>query len=149
MKQIAVGITLFAVLVLAGCGGGNSSQSGTVNGNWTASLMDNGTSTPVFAFTTVLSESTGSSLNVTQFKFTSSSPCFVSGETETGGFSLTGDFNGNVKGAFQMAVQSGNPSGNTLTLQGTANGNTITGTWILSGVSSGCTGSGNFTMTRM
>jgi hypothetical protein len=29
------------------------------------------------------------------------------------------------------------------------NNNAITGTWTLTGVTSGCTGSGNFTMTKM
>ncbi|MGA8621264.1 MAG: hypothetical protein WB660_22415 [Candidatus Sulfotelmatobacter sp.] len=37
---------------------------------------------------------------------------------------------------------------NVLTLQGTANGNIITGTWALTGVSD-CGGNGNFTITRM
>ena len=41
------------------------------------------------------------------------------------------------------------PSGNSLKLNGTvANGNTITGTWTLTG-SSGCAGSGTFTMTKV
>jgi hypothetical protein len=38
---------------------------------------------------------------------------------------------GNVTGEFQFSVMSGSPSGNTLTLSGTANGNTISGTWFL------------------
>jgi hypothetical protein len=33
-------------------------------------------------------------------------------------------------------------------LSGTANGNTISGTWSLTG-GAGCTGSGNFIMTKM
>jgi hypothetical protein len=45
-------------------------------------------------------------------------------------------------------VTSGNPSGNTLTLNGTVNGNTITGTWQLVG-GTGCTGNGNFTVAKM
>jgi hypothetical protein len=47
-----------------------------------------------------------------------------------------------------MNVQSGSPSGNTLALAGTTSGNTISGTWTLTG-SSGCTGNGTFTMTKM
>lgn len=47
-----------------------------------------------------------------------------------------------------MTVQSSTPTGNTLTLTGAVTGNTITGTWTLTG-SSGCTGSGAFTMTKM
>lgn len=148
MKHLGMAVLFLAALALGGCGGGNSS-GGTVNGNWTASLMGSGSSTPVFAFSTSLTQSTGTTLSVTNFTFTTASPCFVSGGTETGGFTLAGNFSGNVTGALQMTVQSGNPGGNTLTLQGSVNNNTITGTWVLSGVTSGCTGSGNFTMTKM
>jgi hypothetical protein len=69
----------------------------------------------------------------------------VSGETESGSFAFTGDFNGKVTGTFTFNVVSGSPSGNTLKLMGTVNGNAITGTWTLTG-GTGCTGSGNFTM---
>jgi hypothetical protein len=77
------------------------------------------------------------------------SPCFVSGETATTSLVLSGNSSGSVAGAFQLTVKSGNPSGDTLTLQGTVTNNTITGTWTLVGISSGCSGSGNFTATKM
>jgi hypothetical protein len=150
MKCLSIVMVLAAALMLGGCGGGNSSSnSGSVNGNWTASLMSSASTSPVLTFSTTFTQTSGTSLNVTQFNFTTSSPCFVSGETETGGFVLSGNFNGSVTGALQMTIQSGNPSGNTLTLQGQVNNNAISGTWTLSGVSSGCTGSGSFTMTKM
>jgi hypothetical protein len=38
---------------------------------------------------------------------------------------------------------------NTLTMQGTINNNTVTGTWTLTGLTSGCSGSGTFTMNKM
>jgi hypothetical protein len=53
-----------------------------------------------------------------------------------------------VNGKFGMTVESGSPAGNTLALSGTANGNTISGTWALTG-SGGCTGNGAFTMTKV
>jgi hypothetical protein len=149
MKTICTAALLACVLMFAGCGGGNSSSAATVNGNWNASLMSSGSSNPVFAFTTNLTASNGTSLDVTHFTFTTSSPCFAAGETETGGFALAGNFNGNVTGTLQMTVQSATPSGNTLTLQGQVNNNVINGTWVLSGVTAGCTGSGNFTMNKM
>jgi hypothetical protein len=150
MKPIGIAALLSAALMLGGCGGGNSSSNAaTVNGNWNASLMSSASSSPIFAFTTNLTESSGTSLSVTHFTFTTTSPCFAGGETETGGFVLSGNFNGNVTGALQMTVQSGTPGGNTLTLQGQVNNNAISGTWVLSGVTTGCTGSGNFTMTKM
>jgi hypothetical protein len=148
MRYSGIALLLSVALAFGGCGGGNS-NAGSINGNWTAALMSSGSSTPVLTFTTNLTQSSGTSVSVTHFNFTTSSPCFVSDQTETGGFSLAGNFNGSVTGALQMTVQSGNPSGNTLTLQGQANNNTVTGTWVLSGVSAGCTGSGSFTMSRM
>jgi hypothetical protein len=146
MRKLAVALLLGLGLILLGCG--NDKNSGNINGNWTATLTD-GSGGQVFAFTTALA-ATGSSgtLTVNNFHFSTNTPCFVSGETESGTFALSGDFNGNVSGQFGMSVLSGSPGGNTLTLTGTVSGNTISGTWILAG-SSGCGGNGKFTMTRM
>jgi hypothetical protein len=141
-------ILLGLALVLGGCGNSNSTNSGNINGNWTATLT-NPDSTPAFAFTTTFTQMSGSSVSVTNLTFTTASPCFVSGETETASFILSGNFSGSVAGAFQLTVKSGNPSGDTLTLDGTVNNNTITGTWTLVGISSGCSGSGNFVVTKM
>ncbi len=144
MKKFAAAAFILLALTLVGCGGGNN--SGNINGNWTASLTD-GSGTQMFAFQTSFVESSAGSLSVNNFSFSTNSPCFVSGDTESGTFVLGGDFNGNVSGQFGMTVQSGTPSGNTLILAGKANGNTITGTWTLTG-GSGCTGTGNFTLTK-
>jgi len=141
MKTLAVAILLVAALTLAGCGSSNPTN---INGNWTATL----TGSQTFNFTTSIIENSDGTVSVSKFSFSSNSSCFVSGETETGTFALSGNFNGKVTGKFGMIVTStGTPSGNTLTLTGDANGNTITGTWTLTG-SSGCTGSGNFTMNK-
>jgi hypothetical protein len=145
MRRLAVAVLLVMGLALAGCGS-NSKSSGNINGNWTATLTDTG-GLQVFSFTTALVQNSDGTVSTTQFTFTSSSPCFVSGETESGTFVLSGDLNGNVTGQFGLLVQSGTPSGNGLTLTGTVNGNTITGTWTLAG-GTGCTGSGNFSMTK-
>src|SRR5215471_4616996 len=106
-----------------------------------------GGNSPVFAFGASMTANNDGSLNITNFSFTTSSPCFAA-ETESGSFTLGGNFNGSVSGKFGMTVQSSTPTGNTLTLSGAVSGNTITGTWTLTG-SSGCTGSGSFTMTKM
>ena len=140
------GIALLFGSLLVGCGT-NSNKTTTINCNWTATLMDTG-GAQAFAFTTSLAESGGGSVNVSNFSFSTNSPCFVSGQTETGTFTLAGDFNGNVSGKFGLNVQSASPAGNTLTLSGTVAGNTIAGTWSLTG-GSGCTGNGGFTMNRM
>jgi len=143
---LTTAVTLLFGLFLAGCGASNTKAT-TINGNWTATLMNTG-GTQAFAFTTSLVESGSGTVNVTNFSFSTNSPCFVSGETETGTFTLSGDFGGNVNGKFGLNVQSSSPAGNTLTLTGTAAGNTITGTWSLTG-GSGCAGNGAFTMMRM
>jgi hypothetical protein len=147
MKLYALILIVISGMLLASCGGGNNSNSSSINGHWTAALT-NPDGSPAFDFTTNFTQMSGSGVSVTNFNFTTTSPCFAGGATETGSFGLSGDFNGNVTGQFGMMIQSSNPSGNTLTLQGNVKSNTITGTWTLTGVTSGCTGSGSFTMNK-
>src|SRR3979411_44942 len=143
MKKLAVAILLVAGLTLVGCG---SSNHGNINGNWTATLTDSTSGSQVFAFTTSIVENSDGTLSISKFSFSTEEWCFGAGETESGTFALSGNFNGNVTGTFGMAVKSGSPSGNQLTLAGKINGNTITGTWTL--VGTGCTGSGTFTTNK-
>ena len=145
MKRLAKAMLLMVCLTLVGCGLG-SSDSSNINGTWNATLIDTNDTT-VFSFGTSLVVNNNGSLSITNFNFTTNSPCFVSSGTESGSFTLSGDFNGNVNGKFGFVVQSSSPIGNTLTLSGTANGNTISGNWTLTG-GTGCTGSGSFTMIR-
>jgi hypothetical protein len=145
MKKLAVALLLAAGLVLVGCGSNNSNSS-NINGNWTAVLTNSSDGSQAFTFTTSITENNDGTLSVTNLTISSSS-CFVSGETESGSFALGGNLNGNVTGQFQFKVLSASPSNNVLTLTGTANGNTIKGTWTLTG-GTGCQGSGNFTMTK-
>lgn len=147
MKSIGIMFLVAAALALAGCG---SSSTNNVNGNWTAALMSpaNGTN-PVFNFNVTLSQTSGSSLSVSNLNFTTSSPCFSGGATATGGFTLSGTMNGVTSGGFQMNIQSTPTAGsNLLTMQGTVNNNTITGQWTLTGTGAGCTGTGSFTMNK-
>jgi len=135
---------------MVGCSSGNGSNSTNVNGTWSASLTDSQSGQTTYAFTTTLTEVSGGSVSISNFTFTSTGSCFVEGQTtESGTFTLSGDFNGNVKGTFGMTIQSTTGGGPQLTLQGgVGSNNTITGTWSLSGAT-GCSGSGNFTFTRM
>lgn len=143
MRKLAVAMLLVVGLVTVGCGT-NSNKSGNVSGTWSAML----TGTQNFSFTTALVDKGDGTVNVTKLSFSTNSECFVSGDTETGTFGLSGDLNGNVQGKFGMTITSGTPSGNVLTLTGTVNGGTVSGTWLLTGGAS-CNGSGNFTMTKM
>jgi hypothetical protein len=142
MKKLAVAWLVAMVLTLVGCGSNDS--KGNINGTWTAVLSD-----ASFSFGTSVAVNNDGTLSVSQFSFSTNGPCFVSGETESGSFAFTGDFNGNVRGHFDYKVVSGSPNGNTLTLTGTWNGNTIAGNWSLTGGNpTGCQGSGTFTMTK-
>lgn len=146
MKKLAVAMLLMMGLAMVGCGS-NSNNGGNINGNWTATLADT-SQNPVFNLSMHLTDNGNGTVNVANLTFSSNSSCFVSGTTETGTFGLTGNFNGNVSGTFGMTITSGSPSGNVLTLTGTVNGGTVSGKWTLTG-SAECTGSGNFTMTKM
>lgn len=147
MKKFAVAMVLVVGLTLLGCGS-NNPQNGNINGTWTAVLADtpNGEN---LNFATTLTVNNDGSLSISNFSFSSSSQCFVSGETESGTFALSGDLNSNVTGQFTFKVTSGSPTGNVLALTGKANGNTITGQWTLTGgTPSGCSGAGTFTLTK-
>ena len=146
MQRFAAVFVVFICMALIGCGSNNSNAS-NINGTWNATLTSGGNTT-VFSFGTSLHVNGDNSLTVSNFQFTTSSSCFVSGETESGSFTLSGNSNGAMNGKFGMNVQSGTRSGNTLAMSGTASGNTISGTWTLNG-SGGCTGNGTFTMTKM
>jgi hypothetical protein len=145
MKQFAVAVLLAVGLILVGCGSNNSTPA-NLNGTWNATLIDSNNVT-AFSFGTSLVANGDGSLSISNFTFTSNSPCFVSGETASGSFKLSGNFNGNVNGTFGFVVNSGTPAGNTITLTGMATGNTISGKWTMNGT--GCSGSGTFTMTKM
>jgi hypothetical protein len=148
MKQLGIALVLALGLMLSACG---SSSSSNVNGNWTATLT-NADGSPAFGFTTSLTQNSDSTLSVTNLSFTTSSACFPNGATATGGVTLSGTTNGITNGGFQLILSSSSDplSRNVLTLNGTIqNSNTITGNWTLAGIASGCSGNGNFTMTKM
>jgi len=126
--KLRIGLMLVLALVLAACGGGNSKQD-MLSGNWTVALSDpNGS--PALAFTTTLHQSDGNStVNVTNLDFTTNQSCSPSSSTATGAFVLSGNFNGQTSGSFQMTVQSDTTAAtsNLLTLQGADHNNVISG----------------------
>ena len=148
VKPVVIALVLGLGLILAGCGtsSGNNSNSSAINGNWTASLT-NPDGTQEFNFTTTLTSTSSTGVTVSNLTFTTQSPCFSGGTTASGAFTLTGTTMGVTSGGYQMTIQSVPPA-NTLTLTGTLTNTTITGTWTLAGVMSGCNGNGNFTMTH-
>jgi len=145
LKRIGIIVLVAVGLTAAGCGGGSGPGSGNINGTWSATLSNMDGST-AYSFTSTFTQGSGSSVSFTNFTFSSAGPCFASEETtETGSFGLAGNFNGAVSGTFAMTISTMFPSAmnNVLTLQGTVNGNTISGTWILAG-GTGCNGNGTF-----
>ena len=148
-KPIWTIVLLTLVIATVGCSSNNGSNT-NINGNWSATFTDSQNAPAIYAFTTTFTEASGGAVSITNFTFTSTGSCFVEGQTnETGNFTLSGDFSGNVKGTFGMTISATDSSGSQLVLQGGVGANnTITGTWSLSG-STGCSGSGNFTFTRM
>jgi hypothetical protein len=146
LRQFGIAAILVMGFVLAGCG---NNGSGNINGNWTATLTNPDT-TPAFAFTTTFTGANAGALTISSFSFTTSGTCFASGTTtEAGTVSLSGNYNGSVTGSFGMTITDMLPGGvsNALALDGKVAGNTITGTWSLTG-GSGCTGNGVFTANK-
>jgi hypothetical protein len=145
MKILANLLLASLMLFLVACA---NSNNGNINGNWTAALLESNSGQPVFDFNLTLAEMSGGGLSITNLNFTTATPCFVSGSTATGGFTLSGNTNGVTSGGFQMTIQSAGSATNVMTLQGSVSNNTISGTWTLSGTTSGCSGAGTFTMNR-
>ncbi len=141
-KQLATIALLALALALSGYGS-NKPATDNINGSWNASL-NNTDGSSAFTFTTTLTQSSGASLTFTNFTFTTTSPCFSDQTSETGSFGFSGNLNGNVTGTFEMTITTIFPTtNNVLTLNGSVNGNQISGTWTLTGVT-GCSGNGTF-----
>ena len=140
MKRLWIVLGLAALL--AAC----STDHSSINGTWTAVLSDtNGAQ--AFNFTTALTAVSNNGLNVTNLSFNTQEACFPGTSTATGAFVVSGTFNGVSGGGFQMTVDSSSGS-NQLQLNGTVHNNSISGTWTLTGSTSGCTGAGTFTMNK-
>ena len=148
-KPIGIMLLLAGLgVAMLGCGG--SSSSTNINGNWSASLTNSPTGPTIYAFTTTFTETSGGGVSVTNFTFNSSNgSCFAGSTTESGSFTLSGNFSGSVKGTFGMTITAQDTGGqDVLMLQGGVSGNnTITGTWSATGTSA-CVGQGTFTINR-
>jgi hypothetical protein len=104
--------------------------------------------TAAYTFSATLAQSTGSTVNISSFGFTSAAPCFTGPLGQTATFMVTGHSGGFQTGPFGMNVSTafGTQVENVLTLDGTRGSDgKISGTWTLAGLS-GCSGGGSYTM---
>ena len=146
MSKLVTVVLLGITLIFSGCGSNSSTTNANINGTWSAALS-NSSSVNTFAFMTHLTVNADGTLGTTSFTLTlDNSPCSFSSSTESGSFTLMGNFNGQVSGKFHYVVMSTGVEVNTLTLDGTVSGGTITGTWTVSGATANCAGNGTFTM---
>jgi hypothetical protein len=167
MKQLGIAFTLALALLPAGCGSGNmmvsspTAKSNNVNGAWNTTLTG-AKDVPSFALMLMLNQNSDNTVSVTSLNFMSDTPCFMQGSTAAnGGFTMSGDPNGMTNGSLALVIQAmpdsmagmmstnmSSMSTNMLTLHGTVNNNTATGTFTLTGPMAGCTGSGTLMMQR-
>lgn len=144
MKEIGATLLISLIAMLGACGG---SSPRNINDFWLGNL-NNPDGTLAFALAAMLTQGSGSEVDVTRFEISGSLSCFSSSTSQTATFSVTGSSNGFQTGPFAMTVSTMFPEGmnNVLTLNGNRDGTgTISGTWTLTG-QSGCTGNGTFTM---
>src|ERR1043166_4841935 len=139
MRLTRVTVLLALCLMLVSCGGG---KPGTINGNWSATLTGTTLNSvqEVLTFTATLNQTNPPDLDVTNF---------VLGDSCLRTFNPSATFS---SGVFKLHVVDSQPSAfqNALDLQGNLDGNTITGTWMLTPGASqeSCEASGTFKMTR-
>lgn len=140
MKRLAVVLGLG--MLMAACATDHTS----IDGTWSA-ILSSSNGAEEFDFTTSLVAISNNGLTVTNLTFNSQNPCFPGTPTASGAFTASGDFKGNARGGFQLTVNS-ITGGNQLQLNGMLHNSTLSGTWTLTGQTSGCTGSGTFIMNR-
>ena len=146
MKKLTAVLLMAMTLIFTSCGA-NSHATGNINGIWNATLSTATAST--FTFQTTLTVNADGSLGTTSFSLTlNNTPCTFPTPTESGSFTISGNFNGQVTGHFHYVVSSTGENMNVLTLDGTVSGGQITGTWTVTGTV-GCSGNGTFTMAPM
>lgn len=154
LNALRLVLPLALTIALLGCGYRNQVRPVNLSGNWTVSLQKASGST-VFSFSTSITEVGSTVLNLNSITFNPATSCFQSQITASGiaqfASSGYGYYSGGGTTTMSLTIKGLAPGGgtDTLTLQGTANAsNSVSGTWTLTGVSSTCSGSGGFTMTK-
>lgn len=122
---------------------GSNSPAKKIDGVWNASLQ-NPDGSVAYTFTATLTQSTGSTVIVSNFGFTSPAPCFTAPLGQNATFTASEHSGGFETGPFGMNIATGlmTPVENVLTLTGSRNSSgKIAGSWTLIGLW-GCSGIG-------
>jgi hypothetical protein len=147
MKHILPSALLLLVTGLVGCGTPNQPrpQPQIIDGVWKAQLSNlDGSSALVFQST--LAKATGPNVTIPLFVFTMPTSCLSGQTSQSGSLTQSAVVHGVLTGKVTLTVASG---GDTLMLQGDVSGTSISGTWNLTGSTSGCNGAGNFQMNKL
>ena len=146
MKIARLAFLILLASILTSCGSGPAPK--TINGAWRANLLNPDSST-AYTFTTVLTQGTGSTLDVMGFLFVTQPSCFPTPLGQSATFSVKGHGGGFETGPFAMTISTafGTMTENVLTLKGNRNSDgTITGTWTLTGLGVCSGNNGSFSM---
>lgn len=149
MRHVCLWVLCAMGMMLIGCGGGGG-NSNNVGGNWSASLNDSKNSN-VLAFSALLSQGSSYQISVSNLSFSVASTCFGAGTTASSTYGPTGPKSNVAANAFQLTMLSSqsNLNGvNQVVLTGNLSGNTISGTWAMTGSGTGCSDTGSFNMFR-
>lgn len=149
MNKLALTILLSLVVMSGGCGSSSTTNTAptTASGTWSADLVGGAGAASAISFVTQFTVNANGSLSVTTLTFLTDlaqGDCFPNGGSASGTLNVTTNVNNTVVGTLNFNVASA-PAGTTLAMAGTENGNTITGTWTMTG---NCLGNGSFTMTQ-
>ena len=145
MRYLAIAGLLALAMIVASCGHSTTNTApATASGTWQSALTQAGGGFTKLDFVTTFTVNTNGSLDVTGLTFLNAQQCFAA-NSAGGSSDLVTNANFVVTGPITYTIQSQSPAGNALTLTGTENGGTITGTWTETG-SSDCTGTGNYIM---
>ena len=144
MKKLATMILFAAITLLTACG---TASDESVTGIWQATLTPTAGGATNIVFTDTLTSVAMTSFgNIvgSDLTITTNNGCLTTSASQSGVFTV-----GTTTSTLSLLIQTGSTgtAGNALIMNGTLKDSVITGTWSLSGSSSSCNGSGDFTMT--
>lgn len=153
MKTLLAIVLIAGLLGLGACGSSNTDQQqASATGNWTASLTNSVTGQQTFTFNFGMNQN-GNNLAMTNMSFPNMNNCFGPGSVMSGQMTSSGMMMGMQMQMSMEMWSNSDKTGNHLSMQmsmPSGNNNQMSGTYTLTGVTSGCTSqTGTVTMNRM